>query len=88
MERNSSQQILRPLGPAFPNRGVFAADPHRPPTPPPGAEASEIMAANGERIGWFWTSNTDPRIRELAMQMAYDYLDEADPVISGPRLVK
>lgn len=80
----------RPFGPAFPIRGVFPADPHNPPVPPPDAIATEIVDHDGRVICYAWVvrDHADVRMREVQWQ----WLDDHDPIRSfassgGPRLM-
>lgn len=79
----------RPHGPAFPFRGVFPADPHNPPIPPPDAIASELVDHRGRVIAYVWVikEHHDKALAELQ----WDYLDQRDPIVSsgasGPKLM-
>jgi hypothetical protein len=81
----------RPYGPAFPVRGVFPADPHNPPVPPPGAIATEIVDHTGRIICYAWV--VKEHADAAATEIQWEYLDSRDPISasgasSGPRLMK
>lgn len=82
----------RPQGPAFPVRGVFAADPHNPPLPPPDAIASEFVDHTGRVIAYVWIVQDHHDSETVEIQ--WGWLDKKDPAPSasgdayGPRLLK